>query len=300
MKIAVLMSTYNGEKYIDEQIQSVLNQKGDFKIDLIVRDDGSNDQTLACIKKYSSIILDESNNLNLGPAKSFLYLLKKYPNYDYYAFCDQDDVWNENKIDIAVQYLKDQQTSALYFSNATIVDSNLNIISDKVYKNKPKTDFYTLTCAGGLLGCTMVFNQKLALKINEKELPNELVMHDFYVAVVCLATDGVILYNPNAMIMYRQHGNNAVGVSYGLFSKINHRVKEILTQPRNSIAQQANTVLCLYDEEISYSKKKWLKKVSRYRKSFASRLSLALSNKTKYINKNMGLKNRLAIFLGNR
>ena len=106
-KVAVLISTYNGEKYIKEQIDSILNQT--YKnIEIVIRDDGSSDSTIEIIKEYqkkhSNIILKEGTNV--GFIKSFFQLLG-LADSDYYAYCDQDDVWMENKIELAVNALNE-------------------------------------------------------------------------------------------------------------------------------------------------------------------------------------------------
>ena len=114
------MSTYNGEKYIDEQIDSVLAQKN-VRVDLLIRDDGSKDETVRIIKRYC----EKFDNIkfyegpNLKPARSFLNLIETAElNYDYYAFCDQDDVWHEDKLYQAIEKIgkkKDSQKPILYY-----------------------------------------------------------------------------------------------------------------------------------------------------------------------------------------
>ena len=99
MRVAVLMSTYNGEKYLNEQIDSILSQSGNFELSLLVRDDGSTDETINILNKYQNLgKLKWYSGKNLGPGKSFIDLLYKTHGYDYYAFSDQDDVWMTGKI----------------------------------------------------------------------------------------------------------------------------------------------------------------------------------------------------------
>ena len=135
MRVAVLMSTYNGEKYLKQQIDSILNQRGDFQLDLLIRDDGSNDNTISILEEYT-----QTNKIhyyignNLGPAYSFLDLLINSHNYDFYAFADQDDYWMPNKISVAISNLSNIKGPALYFANAELVDSNLNSVGRNVYK----------------------------------------------------------------------------------------------------------------------------------------------------------------------
>lgn len=301
MRIAVLMSTYNGEDYLHEQINSILLQNGNFQLDLWVRDDGSKDNTHSILQKYA-----EDNKLtwytgkNLGPMHSFMDLIHHCKGYDYYAFSDQDDYWLPDKLLRGISFLSNRRGPTLYFSNAQVVDRALNDLDRKVYKKRPKLDFYTLTCAGGLLGCTMVFNKKLAEKIQEKAMPSKIVMHDFYLSLVCLAIGGIILYDELPSVKYRQHGKNVVGVSHGFSDKVKARLKSVVDKPSISISDQAKCLLELYISDMNRDQIEWLNSVSNYRKSTKLRIRMACSLKVRYINLNMGLKNRIAILLGNR
>ena len=102
-KILVLMSTYNGEKYVDTQIKSVLNQKN-VNVKIYIRDDGSSDKTVDIIKKYNDERITFFEGQNKGATDSFFELIKKAPlDFDYYAFCDQDDYWEDNNYTVQFQ-----------------------------------------------------------------------------------------------------------------------------------------------------------------------------------------------------
>lgn len=301
MRVVVLMSTYNGEKYIREQIVSILEQEGDFQLDLLVRDDGSNDGTIEILKKYERRgRLKWYTGRNLKPAHSFLDLLKHCGEYDYYTFVDQDDYWMSDKIKKGIKALKGVDSPALYFSNAELVDRELNSLGRNVYVNTPRTDFYTVSCAGGILGCTMVFNHQLAELVQNKEFPKRVPMHDFYITLLCLAVGGKVIYDDQPSMKYRQHGNNVVGVAYGFMNTIRNRLKAITHKEKVSIADQAQEILHLYGDCISSDYSDWLNRVASYRGSITKRISLSCSRKTKYINRNMGLRLRLSILFGNR
>lgn len=302
MKVAVLMSTYNGEKYLEKQLDSILSQKGDYSIEIIIRDDGSTDNTKNILKKYCK----QYNNIrwyagvSKGPALSFIELLRKNKGYDFYAFSDQDDYWLPNKLSRAIEKLMDEKAS-LYFANAMLVDSDLNLLNINVYKQSPKLDFKTLTCAGGILGCTLVLNNDLAKCIQNSNYPKKIIMHDFYISEVCAAIGKKIIYDPECVMYYRQHNNNVVGVSYGsILNKIISRVKSILNKPTVSISDQANDIYINYSQSINLENKEWLRLVRSYKSSLATRLKLAFTHETKFVNKNQAVKNRLSIMLGNR
>lgn len=301
IRVAVLMSTYNGEKYVAEQIDSILNQKGDFYIDIYVRDDGSQDNTINILNYYKEKgNLDWYTGENLKPARSFYDLLLHCRGYDYYAFSDQDDFWKENKIQRGIDELKEQVVPALYCSNADLVDEQLESLGRTVYRTPPRTDFETVVCAGGLLGCTMVFNEKLASAIIEVEKFPQMVLHDFYVAALCVSIGGKIVYDTCSTMKYRQHGNNVVGVSHGLVGTIWGRIKDILYREPVGIANQADGILYNYKKYLTSDRIKWLLVVAHYKDGIINRIKLACSSKTKYINKNIGIKLRLSILLGNR
>lgn len=300
IKVAVLMSAYNGEEYIREQIDSILNQVGNFNLDLYVRDDGSKDKTIDILHEYEKKKkVKWYAGANLRPAKSFMDLLQKCEGYDYYAFADQDDYWFQNKIQKGIERLNCQAGPALYCSNAELVDDKLMSLGRNVYKSTPKTDFETVVCAGGLLGCTMIFNEALA-KIARRGKKNNMVLHDFYLAVLCDAINGKIVYDHEASMKYRQHGNNAVGVSYGLFKTVKGRIMDMIHEEPVGIADQAASILNEYNEDIPTEKKMWLKMVAEYKINMINRIKLATSRKTNYINRNMGFKIRFSILLGNR
>ena len=161
-KVAVLVSTYNGEKYIKEQLDSIINQT--YKnIDIYVRDDKSSDKTLDILKKYSEvgkIILIESKK-NLGYPEAFYELMRKVNKYDYYSFSDQDDIWYEDKIERAVKILEkgNPNIPSLLFANYDVCDSDLNYIRTSIGPNRDPDFKYSLFSSIGL-GFTYVLNNK--------------------------------------------------------------------------------------------------------------------------------------------
>lgn len=300
MKIAVLMSSYNGEKYIHEQIDSIVNQEGNFDLSIFVRDDGSTDGTISILSTYQ----DDGNltfykGKNLGPALSFLNLLSECRGYDYYAFSDQDDYWEKDKIKRAIKVIHND-FPIVYFSNALLVDENLNDLGRNVYKHVPRTDFNTLCCAGGILGCTMVINSQLAKYIQSHRLPSQIVMHDFYICELCLAIGGKIIYDSSSTVKYRQHSTNVVGVSKGKIEAISGIIHDITHASIVSISDQAKEILQDYSEDIQDDKVKWLNNIMTYRDSIPNRIKLGFSRRTRFVSFNNGVKNRMSILFGNR
>lgn len=301
MKVAVLLSSYNGEKYIKTQISSILQQKGHFNLDLWVRDDGSTDDTKKILQQYADQgKLKWYTGTNLGAARSFLDLIKHCTGYDYYLFSDQDDYWLPGKVESAINYLKKNHGKCVYFADAEVVDNNLNPIGRNVYKSKPRLKFETISCIGGILGCTMAFSSDLAQSIQVKSLPTNVFMHDFYVTELCLSLGGNIIFDPCVQLKYRQHSNNVVGVPTGFTNTIKNRVREITYSNTVSIASQAEEILRLYANEISEQNKVWLMKVASYKDNLLNRFLLSLSRKTEYANINNSITIRLSLLLGRR
>ena len=222
-KVQVLLSTYNGEKYIQEQIESILKQK-DVEISLLIRDDGSCDKTLEIIENFKK----ENSNIeyyygeNLGPAKSFMDLVNKSGDFDYYAFSDQDDVWKPEKLISAISKLKQSAKPSLYMSALEIVDENLNFIETK--KVNGNFCFEGEMIKNFATGCTQVLNKSL-IEIIKNYTPNYIIMHDSWITRVCYAIGGNVIIDDNSYIMYRQHQGNVLGYQDEGFQKLKKQFK---------------------------------------------------------------------------
>lgn len=217
--VLILMSTYYGEKYIEEQIDSLLEQKN-VKVQILVRDDGSNDNTCRILEKYSKkdARIEYYQGQNMGAAQSFLELIKIAPKAEYYAFCDQDDVWDDDKLSVAVKALEKINGPAIYSCKKRIVDSNLVELYVSGYFD-PETKLCSLARESAITGCTMVFNRSL-MNILKHYIPKKVTMHDAWTRDVCLCVTGKIIFDETPHISYRQHESNVVGGKKDLVSKI--------------------------------------------------------------------------------
>lgn len=302
-KVAVIMVTFNGERYIEEQLISILNQKldDDVELDIYVRDNASTDDTVAILNKYekeNKIKLTRLNND--GPAVSFLSLIKDTAGYDHYFLCDQDDYWSEEKVSISLDRMKDVKIPAIFFSNAELVNEKMETMNCNVYKKEPPHDLMTIACSGGILGCTVAFNSELRNCILNIPIKKEqIIMHDYLLALVCAAIDGKIIYYDKPLVKYRQHGNNVVGVSTSVRSKILARLKNVYKKNNVSISEQTNLVLDSLKERIPNSNVNKLKRIVNYKRNRLTRLSLAFSSQTKYYSCTASLSVRLGILMGN-
>ncbi len=233
MNVQILMSTYNGEKYLKEQMESILNQTiGIENLFILVRDDGSTDNTINILKEYKN---KHPNNLNyylgknLGPCYSFFDLVKNANVvYDFFAFSDQDDYWLPNKLEMAIKKLKKENMSTplLYSSKYTIVDNNLNEIIGQNAKKVKFTSFENSLIENVATGCTEVFNKEMLLllnKVNEKKTV-DFFMHDWVLYMLSTSL-GKYIYDTNSYLLYRQHDNNVLGASRGKFNNLQRKVR---------------------------------------------------------------------------
>jgi glycosyltransferase involved in cell wall biosynthesis len=221
-KIHILLSTYNGEKYIEQQINSIIRQTyKNWK--LIIRDDGSTDKTPDLIEKYCNlypekVIVFGKNNINLGSLSSFSSLFTN-TNAQYIMFCDQDDVWLPRKIEKTYEKMTQlenkygQNTPVLIHTDLTVVNESLEILSNSFqdYQNLTINSDYKihkLLLNNVITGSTMMINNSLQKIV--KSIPSEAIMHDWWIGLVA-ASLGRISYIQETTILYRQHNTNVIG-----------------------------------------------------------------------------------------
>ena len=282
-KVAVLMSTYNGEKYLKEQVDSILSQK-DVEIMLYVRDDGSSDSTIEIVKEYQkhndNIVLYIGKNVGVG--NSFMQLVYDAGNkFDYYAFADQDDVWLPDKLTTAVRTIEEIKKPCLYASNQLIVDQELKKIGMRFFEH-PNISSKQIMCKNKLTGCTMVWNTELhRFLCNDKYHPSssllECRIHDVWVAMVASVV-GVIIFDEKSYILYRQHENNVIGVKktnifVNWINKINYTIQ------RNGRSRICAEILEKYGENMEGKIIDELKPYAYYRNNSIYKYNL-LKDKT--------------------
>lgn len=224
-KVQVLMATFNGEKYLKEQLDSLIMQR-EVNLKILISDDGSKDATVEIIKDYQAKLGNDKINLIYGPQQgfmqNFLNLLENaVKDCDYYAFSDQDDVWDKEKLKVAIKQLEylDNQLPSLYCSRTELIDENGHHIGFSP-KFKKKPDFKNALIQSIAGGNTMVFNQKSYHLLKKIIYPNTIVSHDWWLYLVISGAGGKVIYDPDPKIYYRQHDNNLVGANTGVIAKI--------------------------------------------------------------------------------
>jgi len=230
--VAILLSTYNGEKYLESQIESIRQQSyRDWR--LYIRDDGSVDGTQSIIRDFVTkdnriSWINESKQVNLGVKQSFLELLN-YSQTSYYMFCDQDDVWLPNKVSLTLQRMNlDNSIPQLTFTDLRLVDQSLGTINSQVLKSIDIDTWLTkdnLIFDNIVTGCTVMINDALKNKVLPVDSA-KIVMHDWWFAIVASQVGQIhFVYKPT--ILYLQHGDNQVGINANFFNKIK-KLKNII------------------------------------------------------------------------
>ena len=228
-QIDILLATYNGEKYLKEQLDSILSQTySNFR--LLISDDCSKDNTKEILKEYEKkdnrikVFYQEKN---LGYVKNFEFLLSKVEN-KIYALSDQDDVWLPEKVEKTYNKLI-QTNSDLVFTDLEVVNENLEkiydsfndymLLSRKIKKYKDSSVMqYLYNC---ITGCTLMSKSKFLDKIIPIPTNSKYVIHDTWIGLI-VSLYGKIEYLDEKTIKYRQHGNNQVGTD-----KISHKFRKI-------------------------------------------------------------------------
>ncbi|MCB0508744.1 MAG: glycosyltransferase family 2 protein [Bacteroidetes bacterium] len=289
--VQILLATYNGEKFLRQQLDSLFQQTySDFQV--LIRDDGSTDQTLAIIQEYQAknpgkIIFIKDENKNVGATQNF-GILMQHANADYIFFCDQDDVWLPQKIELSLQTIKkleeDTTIPCMVYSDMKLMDENGNITQNSTWKQlKLHPKFFTLN---RLLvqniphGCAIAINKKmLALA---RPLPKQAILHDHWIALLA-ASIGKHKAIETPLVLLRNHAQNVTRKQ----KNAGGFLKRIF---KNSISKQA------YEHfiDIRVAQAEALKE-RLLSQNFSSQIIddfIALKNSSSWQRKNLILKNK--------
>lgn len=194
--VIVLMSTYNGEAHLEEQIKSILNQEG-VKVRLVIRDDGSTDGTVDIAREFTNDVIVGKN---IGYRYSFLELIRDAPDADFYALSDQDDIWLPEKLMLAVTMINGKEDSLTENQPILYASARHNYINGNIEQAKEliaykETSFNGFDNGHHLQGCTMVFNFPLKTVLSSY-LPHQLITsHDVWIHQLCKAIGGEVIYD---------------------------------------------------------------------------------------------------------
>ncbi len=282
--VLILLSTYNGERYLEEQLDSLYNQEG-VDVHILARDDGSKDNTISILKSYqnhlSNMIIIEGENIGVGA--SFFSLIKEavdnHKGYDYYAFCDQDDVWFKHKLISGVSALNNSNAALkLFFSSA--INTNANLQPLPVSCVRTVNSFGANLVANHILGCTMMFNEKLLIEINKINIipfsiPNGIIpIHDNWTALVAYSLGADVIQSEDPLMYYRQHSHNVIGSSQGFLSLQKNRIKRFIHNVTHVKANKCIIALQVLNNRIPEKNKQLLDYVATYRDGFSCKIRL--------------------------
>ena len=231
-KVAVILGFYNGNKYIKEQIKSILDQTFN-NIDIFIFDDQSKEKIelnkLKNNNKNKIKIIKRKENV--GYAKNFLLGLKEAgSNYDFYAFSDQDDIWEKDKIIRGIDALNSTKSKfpMLYFSRTTYYnfDCSIEIGSSKIHPQKPT---FANSLLQNIAGGNTILMNKFARQLVVKTLNAEkFISHDWWCYQIIAGAGGKVIFDKNKTVKYRQHGHNLIGKNNG-FQDIKTRILEFVS-----------------------------------------------------------------------
>lgn len=266
-KVSIAMATYNGSKFLNQQLDSIINLT--YKCtELIIVDDCSSDNTIEIINsyidKYHWIKLYQ-NVINIGAVKSFEKAINLCSG-DYIALSDQDDVWFPNKLQTLLDNIEE---NLLIHSDAVLVDEHMNIVANSYFstiKNKKLSGFTDYLLMNNVTGCTMLFSRKLfelAMPI-----PEGFYIHDHYLAIVA-SFHGTIKLLDEPLVYYRQHDSNSIGAARSDFNQFMtsckfkaESLKSLLSTPQFKNSWQ---IQLLSDYRISLYIGKWQGEYSKFK-----------------------------------
>ncbi len=243
--VEVLLATYNGEKFLSAQIDSILSQT--FKdVRILIRDDGSTDNTLMILKSYQDRFPEKIKLLDIpssqrGPTYNFSTLIENSSS-PYLLLSDQDDIWLPPKIDVSLEMLRhlEDETSTtfplLVHTDLKVVQQNLNEISPSFISfsglNPSRNKFNNLLMQNTITGCTTIFNRSLANLA--APIPHNAQMHDWWMALTA-SVFGKIGYVNEATVLYRQHEDNTLGATGFNISNVYTKASKMMSESRDDL-----------------------------------------------------------------
>lgn len=278
--IRVLLAAWNGEAYIEDQLDSILGQELETdRLEILVSDDGSVDQTREILERYALNYPDQvtlkhrsqerkRKDLDDGipaAAGNFFWLLSQAGEADYFMLSDQDDVWKPNKAEILLTEMKRlevQYGSAhpiLVHSDMEVVDADLKMIHESFFKyqkcDPERTGFSELLVENSVTGGAVMMNRALVSLLSER--PQACFMHDWWIALAA-SCFGTISCVKESLYLYRQHGQNTLGAKEtGSVKDVAERLERSAQVAENyrMMAAQAHAFGAMYQERMSGEQK---------------------------------------------
>ncbi len=296
MKIQILLSTYNGEKFLRPQLDSFLTLRG-VDVTVLVRDDGSTDSTPEILAEYRDkhgfeVVFGENIGLNRS-----MYELCDLRNTecDFFAFADQDDVWLEDKLSRAVAMLGDKAEPALYAGCSYLTDESLNVKGTTARVRRPLC-FYNAMVENMCIGHTLVLSAGL-MDIYARNYSEDIFVFDYWAYIIASAF-GRVVYDGEPATYYRQHGENAIGYKSGFFSRLRNRIHRVLSGKSYYNARQLRAFLYTFGDAIPVEYRNEAEDFFRSERGFFSRLGYIFRTKAYRQGRAEGIIFRLMYLFG--
>lgn len=259
MKMQILLSTYNGELYLREQLDSFIALDNYDEIKVLIRDDGSTDGTVEVLREYEEkygfeVIVGE----NIGLADSMFELMRQCDmQCEYFSFADQDDVWLPNKLQRAAEALdkEDNSIPLLYAACSSLTDVELNVFGQTAAPKRP-TSFYNAMIQNVCPGHTQVCNRAL-MEIARGRYSGKIFMIDYWFYMAATAV-GKVLFDCECTTLYRQHGKNTLGYETNFFKKNVQRLKRLFKHEALMNIIQLNDLRYIYSDLLDDAYKREL------------------------------------------
>lgn len=303
--INILMSTYNGERYVIEQVESIMRQEGCKPI-LIIRDDGSTDKTLDRLSemkhKYGDAIRIYRGK-NIGYRESFMLLLKKAADASFYAYADQDDIWLPDKCKRAIENISAvddfTQRKILYGSSVILVNDENKKLGINDISTSPNNigSYFT---RHRIAGCSMVFTKPLkdcAVGFLNQKITNKWMDHDFMIGSLAYAY-GDVLRDKNSYIMHKRHESSVTGGGQGLLKRLQTE-KFVIFERKNLHYDMARMLLGFDKKNMNSDVRVFLEKIVLYKDSMKYKLDLLKENMITSGIKCCDVETKLKIILNN-
>lgn len=279
-QIQILLSTYNGEKYLRQQLDSYVALEGFEQIKVLIRDDGSTDGTKDILKEYQEkygfeIILGQ----NIGVTRSFFELLCCSDKVcKFFALSDQDDVWIAEKFTRALKILSPmpQDIPLMYASLSEVVREDLTLMGTTLNPVKD-VGFYNAMVQNIAPGHTQVYNRELVDLLIENCF-DEVAVVDWWIYLVAGAV-GRVVFDRHCTVKHRQHGENAVGYQLGTFKRIMTRIKKLNRHDGNTISRQLKSFYNIYGEMLTEEHRVELENYLSSLNTMKSRIAYAVNCK---------------------
>ena len=277
--VQILLSTYNGARYLKALMQSLLTQNYPH-VKILIRDDGSSDGTVNLLREFATTFanVEVVFGKNLGFVRSFFKLFElSSPTADYFALCDQDDVWQKDKVSRAVGILSRcaRETAGLYCSRIAIVDENLKLLGYSALPTKGLS-FRNALVECQTPGCTTLVNQA-ARQLLLREFPQQVCSHDWWIYLV-ISAFGTAVYDEEPRIFYRKHFANVFGISLGMINTWRVKIRQFLkTGKFQLVVKQAEEFRRIYGSSLSDENRRVLDRFLDGRNRLWNRLGHAMS-----------------------